>query len=208
MGATPVGCPTVVFMGRDEQRRWDERYATGDYRPRAEPSPFVVAAATRIPRGTALVLACGTGRNALYLAEVGFEVEAVDISKVAIDRARSEAERRGLSVTWHVADLDALELPEDTFDLVTMVRYVNRSLWPRAVAALTADGWLLSEQHLDTYRPVLGPTGAFRVTPGELLRAFADLRIVEYWEGVERADRDGAEAVLARVLACKGDPGF
>ena len=195
-------------MSRDERRRWDERYATGDYRPRTEPSAFVVSATKRIPRGRALVLACGTGRNALFLAEAGFEVEAVDVSAVAIDRARAEADRRGVTVRWRVADLDEFDLPEGAFDLVTMVRYVNRDLWPRAVAALAADGWLLCEQHLETHREVIGPTGAFRVKPGELLRAFANLRIVEYWEGVEPADRDGGEAVLARLLACNGDPGW
>ena len=155
-----------------------------------------------------MVLACGTGRNALFLAEAGFEVEAVDVSAVAIDRARAEADRRGVTVRWRVADLDEFDLPEGAFDLVTMVRYVNRDLWPRAVAALAADGWLLCEQHLETHREVIGPTGAFRVKPGELLRAFANLRIVEYWEGVEPADRDGGEAVLARLLACNGDPGW
>ena len=195
------------MMTRDEQLRWDERYATGDYRPRTEPSPFVVSAISRIPRGRALVLACGTGRNALLLAEAGFDVEAVDISAVAIDRARREAERRGVEVTWRVADLDDFEIPEGTFDLVTMIRYVNRDLWPRAAAALTPDGWLLTEQHLETRRRVLGPTGAFRVRPGELLRAFTNLRIVEYWEGIEPVDRVG-EAVLARLVACNGDPGF
>ena len=195
-------------MSTEEQQRWDERYATGGYRPRTEPSPFVVSATARIPRGRALVLACGTGRNALYLAGAGFEVEAVDISAVAIAQAESEAERRGLEVKFRVADLDKEALPTGAYDLVTMVRYVKRDLWPRVVEALTGDGWLLTEQHLKTHREVIGPTGAFRVEPGEMLRAFSDLRIVEYWEGVEAGDRDGEEAVLARLLACKGEPGW
>ena len=195
-------------MSTEEQQRWDERYASGEYRPRTEPSPFVVAATERIPRGRALVLACGTGRNALYLAGAGFEVEGLDISAVAITQAREEAARRGLAVDFKVADLDQVDLPEDAYDLVTMVRYVNRALWPQAIRALARDGWLLTEQHLQTSRDVVGPTGAYRVRPGELVEAFTSLRIVEYWEGVEPADRDGKEAVLARLLACNGDPGF
>ncbi|MFQ5522865.1 MAG: class I SAM-dependent methyltransferase [Acidimicrobiia bacterium] len=195
-------------MSAEEQQRWDERYATGEYQPRSTPSPFVVAATRRIPRGRALVLACGTGRNALYLAEAGFKVEAVDISEVAIARAQEEAQRRNLAVDFRVADLDRTEFPEHAYRLVTMVRYVNRRLWPKARTALAPNGWLLTEQHLKTDRDVIGPTGAYRVEPGELLDAFSSLRIVEYWEGVERADRDGKEAVLARLLACNGNPGF
>ncbi len=168
----------------------------------------MVKATERIPRGRALVLACGTGRNAFYLAEAGFEVEGVDISEVAIARARAEAERRNLGVEFRVADLDEVTLTQGAYDLVTMVRYVNRSLWPKATHALAPNGWLLTEQHLKTARDVLGPTGSFRVEPGELLKAFSDLRVVEYWEGVEIADRDGKEAVLARLLACNGDPGW
>jgi SAM-dependent methyltransferase len=195
-------------VSKDERRRWDERYTTGEYRPRTEPSPFVVAATARIPRGRALVLACGTGRNALYLAERGFQVEGVDISAVAIGQAREEAERRGLEVEFRVADLDAMELTPGAYDLITMVRYVNRGAWPKTKQALAPDGWLLTEQHLKTDREVIGPTNEFRVEPGELLQAFSDLRIVEYWEGIEAADLDGKEAVLARLLACKGDPGW
>lgn len=195
-------------MSREERERWDRRYATGEYRPRTDPSPFLVRVAELIPPGRALDLACGTGRNALFLAERGFRVEAVDISGVAIRRAREEADRRRLQVDFRVADLDEEPLPEGRYRLVTIIRYVDRSLWPKVVEALAPDGWLVTEQHLATYRPVVGPSGPYRVEPGELLDAFGALRIVEYWEGIEPTDRPGEEAVLARLAACKGDPGF
>lgn len=198
----------LVAMSDTDRVKWDERYATGDYQPRAHPSPLVELAIRYVPPGRALVLACGSGRNALRLADAGFEVEAVDISSVAIDKARAEAARRGLDVEWRVADIGALELEAGLYDLITMVRYVNRDIWPRVVDALSANGWLLMVQHFRTRRVVRGPGDEFRLDPGELLQAFSGMRIVEYSETLEPVEGSDQMAATATLLACKGDPGW
>lgn len=197
-------------MSDEERERWDRRYAEGDYVPRTEPTPFLVEWLDRIPVGRALDVATGTGRNALALAEAGFEVDAVDISEVAIERARAEAEARGLDVHWVVADLETAPLPGEAYDLVTVLRYRDPDLWPRLVAALAPDGWIVVEHHLRTHRDdVVGPSeDAFRLAPGELLEAFTGLRIVHYSESVEPTDSGDARFVIARVVACAGDPGW
>lgn len=197
-------------MSHEERERWDQRYAEGDYVPRTEPTPFLVGWLDRIPVGRALDVATGTGRNALALAEAGFEVDAVDISAVAIERARAEAGARGLDVHWVVADLDSVPLTGAGYDLVTVLRYRNPDLWPRLAAALAPDGWIVVEHHLRTHREdVVGPSeDAFRLAPGELLQAFGDLRIVHYSESVEPTDSGDAQFVIARVVACAGDPGW
>lgn len=196
-------------MSDEERRRWDERYATGAYTPRDQPTPFVVDWLDRIPTGRALDVATGTGRNALMLAEAGYAVDAVDISAVAVDRGRAEAERRGLDIAWHVADLQTDPLPGDAYDLIVVARYRDPELWARLVAALAPDGWLLIEHHLETHRPAEGPSsGDFRLDPGELLAAAADLRVVHYSESVEPADLDRGDYVIARLAACNGDPGW
>lgn len=195
-------------MTADEKARWDERYSTGDYQPRWHPSPLVEQAIDLIGTGRALVLACGAGRNALRLAEAGFEVSAVDVSSVAIDMARAEASTRGLEVDWRVSDVGEFDLPAATYDLITMIRFVDRDIWPDLPEALTPNGWLLMEQHLRTYRDVIGPSGDYRLQPGELLRAFADLRIVHYTEAYEPSDKANRMTATARMLACKGDPGW
>jgi SAM-dependent methyltransferase len=197
-------------VSHDERVRWDERYASGAYVPRTQPSPFLLEWLERIPVGRALDLATGTGRNALALAQAGFAVDAVDISAVALDRARTEAERRGLEIRWVEADLDADPLPGEGYDLITVLRYHNPRLWPRLVAALAPDGWLLVEHHLQTSRQdVAGPRdAAFRLAPGELLEACRDLRIVCYVEDVEPTDDGQGHYVLARLAACAGDPGW
>ncbi len=196
-------------MSEMERTRWDERYASGDYRPRAEPSAFVAEAVEVVPPGRALVLACGTGRNAIFLAERGFRVEALDISSVAIEVARAEAARRAVVADFRVADLDSTEFQPGGYALVTMIRYVNRDLWDRAAMALAPAGWLLMEQHLRTYRDVAGPhDDEFRVAPGELLGAFPGLRAIHYSERLETAPEGDRSWALARYLGCKGDPGW
>lgn len=195
-------------MTSDEKTRWDERYSTGDYQPRSAPSALVEQAIGLIGPGRALVLACGTGRNAIRLAEAGFEVTAVDISGVAIGMAREDSSNRGVEVDWQVGDVGEVDLPPSTYDLITMIRYVNRNVWPELPGALTSNGWLLMEQHLATYRDVIGPSGDYRLQPGELLNAFANLRIVQYSEVFEPSERSNGMSCTARLLACTGDPGW
>jgi tellurite methyltransferase len=196
-------------VSEEERRRWDERYGSGEYRPRSHPSEFLEAWIDRIPVGRALDVACGAGRNALRLAESGFDVTAVDISPRAIDIAAADAERRELSVEWVVADLDRYEPEPGAFAAVTVFRYANHDLWPRLVTALRPDGWVLIEHHLRTHLDVGGPSSPeFRLRPGELLDAFADLRIVYYSETFERARKSDTSYVLARIAACNGDPGW
>lgn len=193
----------------NERDAWNRRYAEGDYIPRAEPSPLVNEWLGHVPRGRALDVACGTGRNALYLAEAGFVVDAVDISGVAIGRARSEAELRGLEVDWHICDLDEFDMPVASYQLITVIRYRNPGLWPRLIEALADDAWLVVEHHLKTALDVAGPTTSeFRLDPQELLRAFRPLRVLHYSETLEQADLDSGRYLIARFVACKGDPGF
>jgi tellurite methyltransferase len=197
-------------VSEDERTRWDRRYATGEYVARTDPSPFLLPWLDRIPVGRALDVATGTGRNALALADAGHRVDAVDISGVAIDRARAEGQRRGLGVNWVVADLDTGALPGDGYDLIAVLRYRNPALWPRLAAALAPDGWIVIEHHLRTSRDdVAGPSdAAFRLAPGELLEVFGHLRIVYYAETEEPTDDGGSLFLLARLVACAGDPGW
>ncbi len=195
-------------MSEAEREKWDQRYAGGDYRPRSWPSPFLEAWLDRFPTGRALDVACGAGRNALRLAEAGFETDAVDISEVAISKGRDEAERRGLELEWMVSDLDDLALPAEKYDLITVIRYVNRGLWPRLIDGLAPGGWLLVEHHMKSHAEVEGPPSPdFRLDPQELLEAFRSLRVVFYEEVLETG-RDEQPYALERLVAVNGDPGF
>lgn len=183
-------------MSRDEQETWDRRYSSGEYRPRTEPSAYLRARLAGVPRGRALDLGCGAGRNAMLLAEAGFEVDAIDVSAEAIAIARAESDRRGLRIGWRVADLDDIDLGTG-YRLISMIRYMNRRLWPLLPAALDTSGRLVVEHHMiSTDAAVSGPPGdGFRLRPQELLHAFGSLRILHYEELIIPTERGGSFAL-------------
>lgn len=108
---------------------WDARYAKGQVWS-SEPNRFfaeVVEALAGAP-GRALDLACGEGRNAVWLAERGWDVTAVDFSAVGVDRGRAGAAARRADVRWVVSDLAGYDLGVEAWDLVAHV-YLH---WPTA----------------------------------------------------------------------------
>ena len=195
-------------MTEADRDKWDRRYADGTYRSRTYPSPFLVERLPDLPGRRALDIACGAGRNALCLAEAGYEVEAVDISGVAIERARDAARERGLEVDWRVADLDGFEPPPGRYDLITVIRYTNPAMMERLPEGLT-EGGMLVEHHLRTSATVDGPTShAFRLAPNELIDLYhGRLRVLFHDERIA-PDPDGKRVALVRFLGCRGSPGF
>lgn len=191
-------------MSAAERDKWDARYRDGAYRDRTHPTALLADWLARCPRGRALDVACGAGRNALYLAANGFAVTAVDISAVALERGQHAAAARGLDVEWLQADLDEnpeRSLPAKPFDLIVWVRYVHGALMPHVVARLGSGGVLVCEQHLATDAAVAGPTNArFRLAPGALERSAQGLRILHSFEGLV-VDPDGRTVALAQLVA-------
>jgi SAM-dependent methyltransferase len=189
-----------------ERDKWDARYRDGAYEGRTHASALLAAWLPRLPRGAALDVACGAGRNALHLAAHGFAVTALDISAVALERGRREAAARGLAVEWLCADLDDeldAVLPPGPFELVVWVRYVHRGLMPRLLARVASGGTLLCEQHLETTAEVAGPTSAaFRLAPGELVRSASGLDVLHAYEGLV-VDPDGREVALTQLVATR-----
>ncbi len=131
---------------------WDERYAGDDLVWSAVPNRFLVAEVETLPPGRALDLACGEGRNAVWLAERGWDVTGVDFSKVGLDKARRLADRRGVSVHWELADVTEHMPAPESFGLV-IVMYLHlpeaarRVALRHAAAAVAAGGSLLVVGH-------------------------------------------------------------
>lgn len=191
-------------MSEAERDKWDERYRDGAYERRVHPTALLASWLPQLRTGTALDVACGAGRNALFLASAGYRVDALDISPVGLDRGRRDAELRGLYVRWLEADLDGdpdRMLPARSYDLIVWVRYVHRTLFPFLAKRLAPGGHLLCEQHLVTTAEVVGPkTAAFRLEPGELRKAAAGLEIQHYYEGPV-TDPDGRPVALTQLVA-------
>src|SRR5467141_440985 len=132
-----------------EIRSWDERYRSGERAAEdidAAPTPLLVDAAERLPPGKALDLACGSGRNALWLAEQAWSVTAVDGSPAAIEILRTRASSRGVTVSIKVADLEKFEyqIEPASWNLITICYYLQRDLFAPARQGVVPGGILLS----------------------------------------------------------------
>jgi len=179
---------------------WDERYREGRGMP-DEPSALLVQNQALLPmRGRALDLAMGSGRNALYLASLGFQVTGVDASSVAVALCREKAASLGLVVEAIVGDLEDYRLPKDEYDLILDFHYLQRSLAGPIVRALRQGGVLFFETFtIDQLQFDYGPKDpAFLLRPGELRELFAGLETVLYFEGVIAGDR-GPKAVAQLI---------
>ena len=199
-------------MREDSVRFWDERYrkeeAAGQERG---PAAFLVEQRRLLPpRGRALDVAMGTGRNALYLASLGYEVTGIDVSGVAVARCREEANRLGLRIEAIQADLELYEMAIDAYDIVTNFYYLQRELAPHLTTALRPGGVLVFESFTTEQRQFgWGPQQEeFLLQPGELRSLFPGLEVLAYREGlVERESERGTKAVaglVARKAASHG----
>ncbi|GCE40225.1 class I SAM-dependent methyltransferase [Rhodococcus sp. USK10] len=134
---------------------WDERYSQSELVWGAPPNAVVVEQVTALPRGRALDLACGEGRNAHWLATRGWEVTGLDYSAVALDKARRVAAEAPRSVRerldYRVADVTESDLGGE-YDLVLMI-YLHLApeerlqVVNRAISALKPDGILMILGH-------------------------------------------------------------
>ena len=120
--------------------RWNERYENTDLLWSAEPNRFLPPEVEGLTPGRALDLACGEGRNAIWLAEQGWDVTAVDFSDVAVERGRRIAADRGVAVDFAVADVVGFE-PAGAYDLV-IVFYLQLPEDERAQVLAAAAGAL------------------------------------------------------------------
>ena len=136
-------------MGPEE---WNRRYAGTELLWTAQPNRFLVAEATSLTPGRALDLACGEGRNAVWLAEQGWQVTGVDFSDVGLAKARELAAARGVEVDWVLADLLDFGPEQGAYKLV-IAFYLQvpaaerRQMLRAAAAAVGADGTLLVVAH-------------------------------------------------------------
>jgi len=147
-----------------------------------EPSPTVHAWAGRLPPGRALDLGCGTGRDAVYLAAAGHDVVAVDRLPDALDRAAALARHHGLAIRTLALDLRH-ELPpvDGGFDLILMVRFLDRALLAWAAAALHPGGHLI----LETFGGAVAEMGNGPRRDRWILAPQEALCVVESWNAAD-----------------------
>ena len=189
-------------MSKQDRDKWNQRYAEDSYR-KTNPVTLVSDWLPKIPVGRALDIACGAGRNAILLAQSGFEVDAIDISLEGLKRARQAAAEQGLSINWIEHDLDEPYPFESNYDLIIVMWYVDLGLVNRLCECLKPGGYLVCQEHLVTEQEAIGPTGTnFRVAPGTLREAVSGLDVLLYEESIE-AIPEGGQVASARLVSRK-----
>lgn len=174
-------------MTTADRQRWDARHAAGGRRTQ-EPSPWLVQTRWAFAGlQTVLDIATGTAEDLSWLADQGFDVVGLDVSPIAIGKARERDTRLDVRV-WDADD----GLPEGRWDLVLTLHFLDRRLWPQIRRAVRPGGVFVAEVLCEGT-----PFGrAFQAQRGELLRAFVDWDVLA-WE--QRTLHDGR--VVSRLAA-------
>ena len=181
---------------------WDERFRDGEYPLDPDPAPILQQYVEMFPDGRALDIATGTGRNAVFLAEQGYTVDALDRSREGLQIARENAEKRdvGDNCTWIHADAFEYAYPADTYDVITVRAFQIMDRLTDIKAALAPGGILYYQPHLRTAEELdYGPPDRRRVGANDLLRACLDLTVLHYREFT--TGEDDHRGAYAQVIA-------
>ena len=173
----------MARAGRTDRNHWNQRYAERPWPD--EPSPWLVANAELLPEpGSALDVAGGTGRNAVWLASQGWDVTIADVSDVALAMATDRAETLDVPLRMHLTDLNSDPFPEGPWDLVMLFHYLDRALLPDLTASLRSGGMLIGAlATVSNLERNPRPPLAYVLEDGELPALMGGLELVRYQEG-------------------------
>ncbi|MCW8821596.1 MAG: methyltransferase domain-containing protein [Sulfurovum sp.] len=167
-------------MAQEDKERWNEKYQNNEIPD--EPIKLVRDYASLATGKQALDIACGMGRHSKYLASLGFEVDALDISSVALAQLKNIPNIHTIEV-----DFDTYTLPKEKYDLIVCTYFLERKLFPQMIDALKPNGLILMETflyHPDNERIPSNPV--FLLNEGELEATFDEkcelLHIPEFWD--------------------------
>ncbi len=163
---------------QEDKQRWNEKYLVA---PMPEETSDILKENIHLAKkGRAIDIACGTGRNTHFLADMSFIVDAIDFSDYALEKIRKDEKIHKID-----ADLDSYTFEEDAYDLILKVNYLDRKMFPRIIKALKKGGVFIYETFVKT------PTGEgyhnptnpdFHLDRDELPKAFSKLEILSYEE--------------------------
>ena len=189
---------------KTDQQRWDERFRGEEFALGKKANSFLRRHIALLPKGKTLDLATGEGKNAVFLAQHGFEVDAVDISEIGLRKARELAKETGVKIRTLLTDLDTYEIAKERYDLITDFYFLNRSLVPKMRRGLKKGGMMIFETYLLEHRNLHtgGPKKLkYFLKPNELLKLFKGFRILFYREGIFR--EGGKRKAIASLIAQK-----
>jgi tellurite methyltransferase len=175
-------------MIKDQKSKWDQRYSRRSFIYGKTPAKFLAENYNYIPYGsTILDMGMGEGRNAVFLAQKGYKVTGIDISSVAVKKARLLAKEFGVKIQTVVASMEKYKISPNSFDAIICFYYVDRKLVSKMMSWLKPGGILIYEAHTMAQRSVPEyknePVEHF-LKEQELLKLFKNMRVLKYEEPV------------------------
>ncbi len=176
-GLTPA---TGEAKPRDAER-WDEHYKDPDqYLFGTQPIPFLKENIHLLPKGRAVDLAMGEGRNGVYLATQGFDVLGLDISQKGLDKAHKLAAHHGVKIETRVVDLETHQMEKNAYDLIVCTYYMQRSLFTQFAEALKPGGMAVIETYNTDYLKYAKFNPKYLLNENEMLEIFKNLKVIRY----------------------------
>ena len=169
-------------MANEDKIKWDKKYEnTPKLLEDRNPSKKLESLIQLTSGKQALEIACGTGRNSIYLAKNGFNVDAYDIAQIALDKLNSYGYN---TINTKLADLDDFEAIENNYDLIVQTNFLDRKLIPKLLSSLKQNGLLFIETYMDhpsNTKPNSNPD--FLLQKGELKSFVSDrFKVIDYDE--------------------------
>jgi len=189
---------------KSDQKRWDKRFREKEFAFGKEANPFLRRHIRLLPKGKALDIAAGEGRNAVFLAQHGFDVDVVDISEMGLKKARKFAQEMGVKIHTVLSDLDTYQIEKERYDLIADFYFLRRSLIPKIKKGLKKGGRVIFETYILEHRNLAtsGPKQAkYFLKPNELLKLFNGFRVLRYREGIFK--EGGRKKAVASLIAEK-----
>jgi len=185
-------------MAQEDKERWNRKYQNNPIPDK--PIELITKYAKLATGPKALDVACGMGRHSKYLASIGFDVDALDISSVAIESLQDIPHIHPREV-----DFDTFTFPKEHYDLIICTFFLNRNIFPKIAEALKEGGIFIYETFLFHPDNENAPSNrTFLLEEGELETTFDHefdiIHLSEYWD----KDMQGAKTMKAAMVAKKG----
>ena len=166
-----------------------------------QPAQFLVENIELLPKGRALDVAMGTGRNAIYLAKMGFDVEGVDVSPEAVNAALESARKADVTIRAQITDLEKnYHIEKGVYDVIICFNYLQRSLIPQIKNGLRKGGMVVYETFIVDQVQFGKPKNPdYLLKHNELLDMFRDFRCLRYREGIIE-DRKAIASIIAQKV--------
>ena len=189
---------------KSDQKRWDKRFRGKEFAFGKEANLFLRRHIRLLPKGKALDIAAGEGRNAVFLAQHGFDVDAVDISEMGLRKTQKLSKKMGIKIHTILVDLNTYQIGKNQYDLIANFYFLNRRLIPGIKKGLKKGGRVIFETYLLEQR-TLGTGGPknprYFLKLNELLKFFKGFRILLYREGIYKEGRK--RKAIASLIAEK-----